>query len=369
MRRNRGSGIGIWFLETFPGIALAWGGLLFLIVVTIWLLWPPRELKAVLLPFVVPPKLAERGYDGDVVARRVLDAMLAIVETAHAPHNRSGLPLPERLPRFRVPGLNVEYGDLLALSGRLELTKRLPSIGGDIVLAGESDKGLALRLRFEHWPQSPRVASVIDVRLASNDPSLPTGEALDQLIEQAAHRVMAFVAPITDLAYRYASPPRGSGASLDRAHALRAEISAFEQNSAKTGPERSKAALLLGLIQEQLTDTPEAQRRSEQRRYYELALVHDPRNGAAHNNLGRLEEAEAKLDEAARRYGEAIKAEPKLFLAYQNLILLHCGQGRSIPATSAWRQAERNLDPAEAERLRGEVAPRCEQGRLIGLRP
>ncbi len=84
-----------------------------------------------------------------------------------------------------------------------------------------------------------------------------------------------------------------------------------------------------------------AGRLDEAARLYEAALARDPHDGDAHLNLGIVRQRQGHRAEAEEQYRQAIASAPHLAEAYRALAALLAAQGEAAEAAALWQQGQR----------------------------
>jgi tetratricopeptide (TPR) repeat protein len=269
-----------------------------------------------IMPLVVPPSLADLGFTGEALARRLRDEFEALQRSV-GPRLRRELGMAAEGIDFTVPGVGLSLATLVQMGRRV---LRLPNqrVTGE-VMRERLDGPVTLRLRFGHGMAVT----------AAEQPASVAG--LDAALREAAIGILDQVAPYVAFGLRLqANEPAPD--LLQRARRMVSEA----------GRDRRARALALHAIgrvyDEKLSQWEEANRS------YRDALRLEPRLAMSRNNVGILLMAQGRVEEAERWYLEAIRADPNYAYAHYNLGLLLHQQGRLAEAERSYREAIQ-LDP------------------------
>lgn len=287
--------------------------------------------RTIIEPFLVPKELADAGFTGEVVARRVLDEVARMQKRAASSVTRTrvenSLPKPEPIS---LPGTSISVYAVSSylkefLCGGVQVAcDRESRIGGEIVIGAS---GPEIRVR----PLSRTVILQADLH------DFAKSKGIDRLIEIAAMQIVLDREPIIMASYLHET----AGATGE------AFVRLIQEREQPGSQVWLRTTNLLGVSHRRRNDF-EIAANTFAMGLNEVSPKFRPEAAILEANFGRALRAMGHSDHALARYCRAIRLNPRRPNGYNGVGEILLDLGRASDAIAFYRHAV-ELDPTEPD--------------------
>lgn len=303
--RNRLENVFDWFL-----ILVKIGGLVLLFILVRYLFAELKHTGYSIQPFSVPKPLAEAGYEGSVVAQRILDEVNSLKAIASSVKDDSLSLSAESKPDIdlSVLGIGLSSKSVFYYLGQL-LGKRERVLSGELI---QLDNRIELTLRFSDAPT---------IQVTNEDSLAKPTQRIQTLFRDAAEEVLRWSDPYRLAVYLY------------RTQRYEEAIQVVRQMLKERPREAQWAYLAWGgvlLLQQQPALAMEK---------YQKATQVDPDFYLAWSNWGWQLFNQAQYPEAIAKFRESLRINPQAGEAWHGLALCYTRNDQPQEAEAAFQQA------------------------------
>lgn len=265
-------------------------------------------------PIAVPEKMSDQGYNGDVVANRLWDAVQQVGDEARTQKERLSVLPSSRRVEFAFPDSGISFESLIYHVRRF-FNLYETRIGGEFICATEPCTHENLRLRIRLIRESMDIIELPEIGKLSDD----------AYFKKAAAEILRYLDPFVAASYLYSTDPEHALADLRRI------VRAHHQDA--------KWALnLIGNIMGDRKDFAEAIAS------YEAALKLDPTYRIALVNQARVTSEMGKHDEAMSLIDRALTLDAGYANAWIVRGQIEAARGHLTRAVDNYSKAA-ELDP------------------------
>lgn len=302
------------FFKQIQTIVLSVVIVVLVIIVTHMIIIEVRKKYIIVDAIEVPESLTQKGYNGSVIARYLIDEMNRLKYVAEDsatytlnPQDNSptiGVSKEMNDLNFQIPETDISFSSILGFFRHYFNNKQI-TINGDIIV---NDKTVDINFRYGE--------SIIKHKTSI--------DKLNAGINYTALELFKLLRPVTAANYFYAKKNFEEARVLLRNH-----LPKFSST------DKSEALLILGLIEnnKQKRDTAKAAM------YFNMAIKENNYNAAAYNSLGLLRRSQKRDDLAEICFLNAIRSNRQFSSAYVNLGVLKKENGDTLKAINYFEQA------------------------------